>query len=210
MIAKNRTQMRRLRRCALIVLVTVVTLAPSTVEGQFGLGVFRGSKSDFKSFPDPGGRFQLEYPKDWQPLAGVGDVLVTFFQKNREATVIVERFHMNQPPGEIDDTFAQIQVEVLKERQAQVTDAVAKVVASNGSPVVMIDYSRPGLAGLERARQYSFPVGQELYRLNCSALATVFAKYDPMFVRIAASFMSGTAAAPGAPPAGTPPAASKK
>lgn len=190
--------MRNHCRSALVLFVALSILAPVVVRGQFGF--LRGSKSDFQTFSDPAGRFQLEYPKDWQPTAGIGDVLVTFAQKKSEAALVVERFHLNQALGEINELFGQIEMDTLKERQPQATGVSFKVVGSKGLAVVMIDYSRPGLAGQEQARQYSFPIGQELYRLNCSAMMALFAKYDPVFLHIAGSFTT-TAATPNAPPA---------
>jgi hypothetical protein len=42
--------------------------------------------------------------------------------------------------------------------------------------------------GSERVRQYSVPVGRQLYRLTCISSAAQFAAYDPVFAHIAASF----------------------
>lgn len=173
---------------ALLLIVSGTGVMPAAV-GQFGF-LKGGSKTDFQLFKDPGGRFSLEYPKDWQAVAGAGDVLVTFVQKKSEAAFVVERYRMNQAltPDEITDLFAQIEADVLKERQPKAADVTAKIVDANGQRLIVIDYSRPGLSGPERARQYSFPVGQDLYRLTCSALKNQFAKYDPVFIHVAETF----------------------
>ena len=173
---------------ALLLLVIGTGVMPAAV-GQFGF-LKRGSKTQFQLFKDPGGRFSLEYPKDWQAVAGAGDVLVTFAQKKSEAALVVERFRMNQAlaPDEITDLFAQIEADVLKEHQPKAADVTAKLVNAAGQRLIVIDYSRPGLSGPERARQYSFPVAQDLYRLTCSAVAAQFAKYDPVFTHVAESF----------------------
>jgi hypothetical protein len=119
-----------------------------------------------------------------------GDVVVTFAQKKSEASLIVEHFkrELSLAPEDISDFFAQAEADMLKERQAKAVDVVSKVITVNGRKVIVVDYGHPGPASAERARLYSVPLGQDLYRLNCSALAAQFAKYDPVFTHIAESF----------------------
>ncbi len=138
------------------------------------------SAKDFQLFRDPASRFSLEFPKDWQVNAGVGDVLVTFAQKKNEAALVVERFHLNLAPTaeKIDELFAQIEEDTLKERQPQAIAVSHRIADGNGRRFIVIDYTRPGLTRpLERARQYSVPIGQDLYRLICSAAPAQFAKH---------------------------------
>jgi hypothetical protein len=184
-------------RCRFLIAVLFTfafcTLLPGFALAQiFGLG-----GKDYKPFKDQAGRFQLEYPKDWQPVLGVGDVIVTISQKKGEASLLIKRFQLLDDPGQINDVFGQLESDALKMDQPQATDVSFKIAGANGRPAVVIDYSRQGLAGPERGRQYSFPIGQEVYRLNCTALTGLFAKYEPQFLHIAQSFM----AAPGAAPA---------
>jgi hypothetical protein len=160
------------------------------------------SSKDFQLFRDPAGRFSLEFPKDWQVNAGVGDVLVTFAQKKNEAALVIERFHLNLAPtaDQIDDLFAQIEEDTLKERQPQASAVAHKIAGGNGRRFVVIDYTRPGLTKpVERARQYSLPIGQDLYRLVCSAAPNQFAKYEPLFAHVSESF-TAPAAGPPIPP----------
>ena len=176
----------------------VALLACCTLLPKFALAQFLGfGGKDYKPFKDQGGRFQLEYPKDWQPTIGAGDVIVTFAQKKGEAALVINRFQLLDDPGQINDVFGQLEGDALKMDQPQATDVSFKIAGANGRPVVLVDYSRPGLTGPERGRQYSFPIGQEVYRLNCTALTGLFAKYEPQFLHIAQSFM----VASGAPPA---------
>ena len=171
--------------------------AVAPLGAQFGL--FKGnSKVEYVAFKDPGQQFVLEYPKDWQAIGGAGDVVVSLAQKKNEAAVIVERFKMNTAlaPQDVTDLFAQIETDVLKERQPKATDVASKVVDQNGQRLIVLDYARVGVAGPERVRQYSFPLGQVLYRLTCSAPTVHFAKYDQVFAHIADTFK--TAATPAA------------
>jgi hypothetical protein len=157
---------------------------------------------DFQLFRDPAGRFSLEFPKDWQVNAGVGDVLVTFAQKKNEAALLVQQFHLNLAPTaeKIDELFAQIEEETLKERQPQAIAVSHRIADGNGRRFIVIDYTRPGLTRpLERVRQYSVPIGQDLYRLICSAAPAQFAKYDPFFAHANESFTAPAAEAPGKP-----------
>jgi hypothetical protein len=180
------------RRLLRPTLLAICTLLPTLAFAQlFGLG-----GKDYKPFTDQGGRFQLEYPKDWQPILGVGDVLVTFAQKKGEAAFVIKRFQLLDDPGAINEVFGQLESDALKMDQPQAKDVSFKIAGANGRAVVVIDYSRPGLAGPERGRQYSFPIGRDVYRLNCAALTGLFAKYDPQFLHIAQSFMSISGAAP--------------
>ena len=160
------------------------------------------SAKDFQLFRDPASRFSLEFPKDWQVNAGVGDVLVTFAQKKNEAALVVERFHLNlaPTPEKIDELFAQIEEDTLKERQPQAIAVSHRLADGNGRRFIVIDYTRPGLTRpLDRARQYSLPIGQDLYRLICSAAPAQFAKYEPLFAHVNDSFTAPAPEVPGKP-----------
>ena len=147
-------------------------------------------KAGFLTFSEPGGQFTLEYPKDWQVIAGAGDTIVTFAQKKNEAAIVVERFRLNIPlaPENVTALFAQIESDFLKERQPKATEVNARLVERNGPRMIVIDYARPGFARPERARQYSLPRGQMLFRLMCSAVTAQFTKYEPMFAHAAETF----------------------
>jgi hypothetical protein len=178
----------RNRRSLLTACILCIVGAGSAPAGQlFGLG----SKAEYLVFKDPSGQFSLEYPKDWQIFPGTGDIIATFAQKKGEAALVIERFKLNvalKNPEEVTDAFTEIETDVLKERQPKATDVSGKLVVQNGLRVIVLDYSRPGLVKPERARQYSMPQGPALFRLACSAVATLFTKYDPTFLHVAESF----------------------
>ena len=91
---------------------------------------------------------------------------------------------------EINLLFAQSESDVVKENHPKMKDLSAKVITQGGRRIVVIDYSRPGVYAAERVRQYSFPVGQNLFRLTCIALPNEFKRYEMTFVEIAGSFKS--------------------
>ena len=150
-------------------------------------------------FTDPSKRYAVEFPRDWRwtVVAGSGEALATFVHPRSEAAVVVERFRMRQTlaQNEITDLFGQIEADVLKENQPRVSDVNAKVVVQGGRRLVQIDYKRPGVGEPgrvedERVRQYSFPVGGNLYRITCAALGSQFAKYEATFQWVAESLKS--------------------
>jgi len=149
-------------------------------------------------FGDPADRFTVEFPRDWrwQIVAGAVEPIVTFIQPRNQAYVIVEHFHMNQPlaPEEITDFFAEVEADTLRDNQPKATDIDPKVFMQSNRRVIVLDYRRPGLGGgeVERVRQYSFPVGQDLYRLTCAAISSQFGKHEPLFAALAESFRPAT------------------
>jgi len=155
------------------------------------------TKLDMQWFQGPNNRIRFEYPKkDWQLVPGGSSVVVTLAQKKGEAAVVVEQNRMNQALAseDITELFGQIEVDIVKERQPSASDVQAKLVQASGRRLVILTYSRKGVAGPERVRQYSIPTGIELFRLTCSAASAQFTRYEPVFAHLAASFAatSGT------------------
>lgn len=187
--------LKSLRRALLGLLVVLASLSAGRVFAQ---------RANYLLFTDPERRFSVEFPKDWTWLivAPSSESLVTFIHPRKEAAVVVEHFRMRQPLARdlITDVFAQIEAEVLKENQPRATDVVANIVTEGDRRLVLIDYSRPGLNVRERVRQFSYPIGQDLYRVTCMALTSQFAKYEMTFAIVAASLKPSGELGP-APPA---------
>ncbi len=179
----------RKRPRLLLAFILMASSAAALSAAQFGF-LKRDSKVEYTTFKDPGQQFTLDYPKDWQAIGGAGDVVVSLAHKKNEAAIVVERFKMNTPlaPQDVTDLFAQIETDVLKERQPKATDVASKVVDQSGQRLIVLDYARVGVAGAERVRQYSFPAGQALYRLTCSAPTAQFVKYEPVFAHVSETF----------------------
>lgn len=162
-------------------------------------------RANYLLFTDPQRRYSVEFPKEWQWLmvSGAGEPLVTFIQPNKEAAVVVERYRMRQSLArdEVTDLFAQIEADVLKENQPRATDVASKIATQNGRRLIVIDYFRPGLDVRERVRQYSYPVGQDLYRVTCMAISAQFPKYEATFDVVASSLKSSGDLGAAPPPA---------
>ena len=184
-----------LRRVAPILLagIGLVTLAGSAL----------AQRANYLLFTDPQKRYSVEFPKDWQwsMVSGAGEPLVTFVHPRKEAAVVVERYRMRVNLGreQITDTFVQIETELLKENQPRASEIASKMVTQNGRRLILIDYQRPGIDTRERVRQYSYPVGQDLYRITCMALSTEFSKYESTFDIVASSLKSSSDLGPAAP-----------
>ena len=152
------------------------------------------SKSGFLLFTDPLRRFSIEFPRDWRwmMVSGSGEPIATFVQPRSEAAVVVERFRLKQRlgPEDITDLFAELEVEYLKEHQSGVLNMTAQVTTRGGTRAAVVNYNRPGLKEQERVRMYSFPAGEDLYRVTCTALASRFEKYEADFEAIVSTLKS--------------------
>jgi hypothetical protein len=133
---------------------------------------------------------QVEFPaKDWMVLPSSGALVLAAASRKGDAVVLIERSTLRQAldPADITELFAQIEIEAIKERQPKAADFQSKVLDSGARRLVAVQYSRLGVLGSERVRQYSVPVGTDLYRVTCISSAARFAAYDPVFSHIAAS-----------------------
>jgi hypothetical protein len=145
-------------------------------------------RRDYSLFTDPGKRFSVEFPRDWRwaIISPAGEALATFVEKDGKAAVIVERFRLDGPvaPEDITDSAARIEVKYIQEGQPRATIIGSRIDRPKTGPVIVIDYSRPGSDGsfVERVRQYSRPVGQNLYRITCSSIENLFKNYERTFI----------------------------
>jgi len=135
--------------------------------------------------------FQVEWPRrDWLALPGGGSLLLAFASKKGDAVVLIEQVALRQPlePGDLTELFAQLESEAIKERHPGASDFQAKVIEGGDRRLVAVQFARTGVLGSERVRQYSIPVGKQLYRVTCAAAAAQFASYEPVFAHMAATF----------------------
>jgi hypothetical protein len=148
-------------------------------------------RPNYLLFTDPQRRFSVEFPREWTWLmvSGSAEPLVTFIHPRKEAAVVVEHFQMRQSLArdDITNTFAEAEAERLKENQPLAADVVSKMIVENGEKLIVLDYVRPGIDTRERVRQYSIPVGRNLYRITCMTIGGQFAKYEPTFLTVVQS-----------------------
>lgn len=136
--------------------------------------------------------FQIDWPKkDWLLLPSAGSLLMVVASKKGDAMVVVERTDLRQTlePSDITELFAQLESDAIKEKQ-KALDVQARVIEAGARRLVAVQYQRTGALGAERVRQYSVPVGKQLYRVICISSAQEFLKYDPVFAHMASSFVA--------------------
>jgi len=167
-------------------------LAAQPAKGPADPWLGRAAKLSVQPVKSPDG-LQLEWPKkDWMLLPAAGSASLVVAAKKGDALVVIERSTLNQAlePADITDLFAQLEGDVIKERQPSAAELQSKVIDSESQRLVAVQYSRQGTTGPERVRQYSVPVGKQLYRLICVSTAGRFAAYEPVFAHMAATFVA--------------------
>lgn len=146
--------------------------------------------TNYQTFKDPAGRFELEYPtKDWKLLPSVGSSLAVFARNGNDGpTLFVDYVKLADrlTPGEFD-AMPEMEAGRLKEQQPTATAFKSDMLESKAGRGVLIRYSRVG-AGPETAVQYSIPVGQNLYRLSSIISEKQLSKYEPIIMHMIQSF----------------------
>jgi hypothetical protein len=146
---------------------------------------------DLLRFVGPGGRFRFDMPAlGWRIISGGSMSLVTLAHDGGAAAMVIERAPRDPGMSTIisSETFVVSERDIVRNQQpeAEVIDAGAVTFA--GRRLVIVNYSRPGAAAPERARQYSYAKGAGVYRLTCSAVASRFTEFEPVFAQVAATF----------------------
>ncbi len=171
------------RRCALVLaVVLIILIAPVAAQ------------RDLQPYRDPYERFSLQHPKSWQALFGVGATLLTLFEKSGKASIQVEYFRLNQPlDAERDyDLIVQIESDLIRERQPKSDQLKAWPMRADMPAVVIVEFTRPGLRGAERIRQFSLVKNADLFRIMCVSSVAEFARFAPVFEQVARSFAIAT------------------
>ena len=189
------------RRCGIVVIVAVLTgtlaaapnvqrKTPTVASPGTDPWVSRAAKLQVQPQRSPDAPLQVEFPtKDWMVLPSSGVLVLAAASRRGDAVVLIERSTLRQAldPADITDLFAQIEIDAIKEREPKAAEFQSKVLDAGARRLVAVQYSRSGVLGTERVRQYSVPVGTDLYRVICISSAARFAVYDPVFSHVAAS-----------------------
>lgn len=178
-----------------LLVVSLVAALPAAARGQAAAKpdpwLARTTRVQFQPQRAADAPLQMDVPrKDWMVLPSSGSLLLVLAARKGDAVVLVERSALRQPleAADITDLFAQIEVDAIKERQPKAADFQSKVLDAGDRRLVAVQYARPGVLGNEKVRQYSWPIGKQLYRMTCISSAAQFAGYDAVFSHIAASF----------------------
>jgi len=182
---------RRERRAfagSVLTIVCVMSAAQQLTAGQNPLKKLLGGGVGYKSFKDPAGRFELEYPdKDWHPLPSGGESLAVFTRNDGPALFVnVLRLADRPTPGELE-ALPDMEVDRLKKQWPQTKDFKSEALEARSGRGVLIKYSRLG-TGPESVVQFSIALGQDLYRLNGVIPSRLFSKYEPVVMHMIQSF----------------------
>jgi hypothetical protein len=138
----------------------------------------------FKPFIDPAGRFSLVYPEKWKPVAGARDVLIAIVTSDFKTVVLVQQ-QMSDPLPEISQRLMGLEANGIRARQPDAT-GITPSVANFRQMTMVVDYSRPGINGVEQVRQYGI-YESTLVRITCIAPEKDFKKNEKFFEEIARS-----------------------
>ncbi len=131
-------------------------------------------------------RFSLLYPDRWKPVSGARGQLLTIASSDLKTVVVVEQQPIAVAMTEISQRFMGMEAESLKSLQPGASN-VAPSVAKNRPTTMVIDYSRTGINGPERLRQFSIYEGTVVLRVTCIAPTKEFEKNAEKFDTIANS-----------------------
>lgn len=114
----------------------------------------------------------FSYPKDgWVAVPAAGGNIALLMEKKGEASLALDFqvLRVALAPDEIDDTFKQIELELLTQRAPHARVVSSALSEINGHKVIVIRYGASGLTGDLDVTQYSVVSGASLYRLTCAA-----------------------------------------
>jgi hypothetical protein len=173
---------RGLRRRDLL----AVMLAPAAVATA---ALAQSRPQTVKTRPVSTVHFRIDAPeKDWRLLPGGINTLGALSHKDGAAVIVIEHemLQIALKPEEVDGTFIEIEAATIKERQITGTGFTSRV--DTRAHRAVIDFQRRSPGGAEQVRVIVLVNGKHLYRLVCVAPAKQFARFEPVFQTVAASF----------------------
>jgi hypothetical protein len=168
--------------------LSILCLLPAGVTaGQNPFKWMLGSdKTNYQTFKDPAGRFELEYPtKDWRVLPASGGSTLAVFTRNDGPALFVDDVRLTDrlTQGELE-AMPESELERLKQLEPKSSDFHSEMLDTKAGRGVLIKFSRAG----ESVMQCAISVGQELYRLNAVVPQRLFSKYQQTMVHMLQSF----------------------
>jgi hypothetical protein len=177
-------------RLGSLILIVCVLSSSGLAAGQNPFKKLMGDKTNYQTFRDPSGRFELEYPtKDWRLLPSGGSSLAVF-ARNDGPALFVDHLRLVERLTQAElDAMPDMELVRLKERQPKAKDFKNESFESRSGRGVMIRYARVGTQA-ESVMQYTVAVGQDLYRLNAVVPEKLFSKYEPVVIHMIQSFQA--------------------
>lgn len=176
--------------------VAPTVLVPDAIEKTAIVTVTTHNVLEFQEFVGPPGRrFRFDMPaRGWRVVAGGSVSIVTLAEEGGAAALVVEWAPSDPEKTSIfsDERFVVSERDILRNQQPEADGIDAQLVTLGSRRLVIVSYSRPGVRGRERARQYSYATGSGVYRLTCTAGASRFADFEDVFAQVAATFETET------------------
>jgi hypothetical protein len=149
---------------------------------------------DFELPRQFGNVFTIELPKNWQFVPGHTGTLFLIAEKTKKSdpagAIALEYMRLQAAfDPSLLSAVAPIELDDVQRRETAGKAFTMENKVVDGRALILIQYDRPGLFGApDHVVQYSFPVGQTMYRLICIAPAADVEKYRAIFAHAAASF----------------------
>lgn len=140
----------------------------------------------------PDAPVRIDVPrKDWMLLPAGRSALLVLASRKGDADVTIERTALQfaLAPDDITEVLATVQADAARAREPKAANFEMQVLEAGDRRLVAIQYTRPGVLGQERVRQYSIPVGLWLYHITAAASASAFPSHERTFAHLAASFL---------------------
>jgi hypothetical protein len=169
------------RTVPLLMVGCVLTFAVS-IQGQ----------TQTQPYRDPSNRFTFQYPrKDWLVFPGAGTTLATVGEKRGKVSIQIEYLQLSDPVNiqEVFDIVVGIETDFIRKQQPTAEGIKAQPMRPDMKEALILEYTLPGGSGPDRVRQYSINKDRHLFRISCVAPASAFAKFEPVFDRLARSFV---------------------
>jgi hypothetical protein len=136
----------------------------------------------------------FSYPKDnWVAVPAAGGNIALLMEKKGEASLALDFqvLRVALAPDEIDDTFKQIELELLAQRAPHARVVNSALSEIGGHKVIVIRYGASGLTGDLDVTQYSVVNGASLYRLTCAATRATVARHARACETVARTLVVG-------------------
>jgi hypothetical protein len=136
----------------------------------------------------------FSYPKkDWIAVPAAGGNIALVMHRKAEASLALDytALRVALEADEVDETFAEIEVEALTQRAPHVRVIGAERTELNDHPVIVVKYAAAGLAGDLDVTQYSFVDGGGLYRLTCAVARVKASQHATVCTDAAQSLVIG-------------------
>lgn len=142
----------------------------------------------YKTFTDSARQFTFDHPGNWKLAGGVRNFVVTLVESGVKGWIVVEHVPTtSSAPDTLGDGFVnQVVLAELRASQPGIQN-VQPSRLKDRPRVIVVDFTRTGINGNERLRQYVLAEGTVFVRMTCIAPEKEFEKQRKTFETVANS-----------------------